>query len=71
QRRWPVTDGQWECGRHMEIALLIIAIIVAVGLLARSPMVRPHGQAIEAEMRAVAGGANVDKSVQAPAGRSG
>jgi hypothetical protein len=55
----------------MEIALLIIAIIVAVALLARSPMVRSHGQATEAETRAVAGGANLDKQFKRPPDEGG
>jgi hypothetical protein len=55
----------------MEIALLIIAIIVAVGLLARSPMARSHGQATEDEMRAIAGGANVDKQFKRPPDEGG
>ena len=38
----------------MEIALLIIAIIVAVVLLARSPLARSHGEATEAETRGAA-----------------
>ena len=55
----------------MEIALLIVAIIVAAVLLARSPLVRSHGEATEAEMRSVAGGANVDKQFKRPPDEGG
>ena len=55
----------------MEIALVIVAIIVAVVILARSPLVRSHGDATEAEMRLVAGGANVDKQFKRPPDEAG
>ncbi len=55
----------------MEIALLIAAIIVAAVLLARSPLVRSHGDAMEAEMRSVARGANVDKQFKRPPDEGG
>ena len=55
----------------MEIALLIVVIIVAVVLLARSPLARSHGDAKEAEMRAVAGGANVDRQFKRPPDEGG
>ena len=55
----------------MEIALLVVAVIVAVVLLARSPMVRAQGDAAEAESRAVAGGANVDRQFKRPPDEGG
>ena len=55
----------------MEIALLIVAIVVAVLLLARSPLVRSHGEVTEAEMRSVAGGANVEKQFKRPPDEGG
>ena len=55
----------------MEIALLIVAIIVATVLLGRSPLVRSHGEATEAEMRAVASGANVDTQFKRPRDEGG
>ena len=55
----------------MEIALLIGAVVVAVVLLLRSPLVRKHGDAADAEMRAVASGANVDKQFKRPPDEGG
>jgi hypothetical protein len=55
----------------MEIALLIGAIVVAIVIAMRSPLVRSHGDATEAEMRAVASGANVDKQFKRPPDEGG
>ena len=62
---------RWEYRRPMEIALLIVAIIGAAVLVSRSPLVRSHGEATEAEMRAVAGGANVEKQFKRPPDEGG
>ncbi len=55
----------------MEIALLIGAVVVAIVILMRSPLVRSHGDATEAEMRVVASGANVDKQFKRPPDEGG
>ena len=55
----------------MEIALLIGAVVVAIVFVLRSPLVRKHGDAADAEMRAVAGGANVDKQFTRPPDEGG
>jgi hypothetical protein len=60
-----------EYGRRMEIALLIGVIVVAIVILMRSPQVRSHGDATEAQMRAVASGANVDKQFKRPPDEGG
>jgi hypothetical protein len=55
----------------MEIALLIGAVVVAIVILMRSPLVRSHGDVAETEMRAVASGANVDKQFKRPPDEGG
>ena len=42
--------------------MIVVAIVIAM----RSPPVRKHGDAADAEMRAVARGANVDKQFKRP-----
>ena len=61
----------WEYGRRKEIALLIGVVVVAIVILMRSPLVRSHGDATEAEIRAVASGANVDKQFKRPPDEGG
>ena len=55
----------------MEIVLIVVAIVVAVALLALSPMARHHGEASEKEMRAVARGADVDHQFKRPPSEGG
>jgi hypothetical protein len=55
----------------MEIVLLVVVVIVAVVVLALSPLSRRHGDAAEAENRAVAGGADVDKQFKRPPSEGG
>jgi len=55
----------------MEIVLLIVAVVVAIVLWAVSPWSRMHGDAAEAENRAVVGGANVDKQFKRPPDEGG
>ena len=55
----------------MEIILLVVAGIVAIVVLARSPLSRAHGDASEAEMRAIARGADVDKQFKRPPSEGG
>ena len=67
---WSETTGGSN-RRHTEIALQIIAIIIAAVVLARSPMVRSHCEANETETHAVTGGANVDKQFKRPPDEGG
>ena len=48
-----------------------MAGIVAIVVLAKSPLSRAHGDASEAEMRAIARGADVDKQFKRPPNEGG
>jgi hypothetical protein len=50
----------------MEIVLLVVAIVVAVAVLARSPMSRALGRGHEDEANAMARGAHVDHQFKRP-----
>ena len=67
--RLPSGNELW--GEIGEYGVLVAAVGVAIVIVMRSPLVRSHGDATEAEMRAVASGANVDKQFKRPPDEGG
>ncbi len=55
----------------MEIALLVIALVAVLAVLARSPVVRSHGDAEVAKFRAEVGGADVRHQFRPPRNHGG
>ena len=60
-----------EYGRRMEIALLIVAVIVAIVLVANSPWARSHGRAADADPHAVAVRAHENRQFTKPPDEGG
>jgi hypothetical protein len=54
----------------MELVILIVALVVAVAVLAWSPLTRSHGDAAEKEAHAIAPGADVDNQFKRPPDQS-